>query len=211
MDDRIKVINLSKKFGDNQILDCITMRCGRGEIVGIIGRNGCGKTVLLKCICNLLRQDSVEIYLDGESNIDYLKKQKKMGILIESPAFLDQYTGIENLVMLYGILQSVSREKIVSLMKHLGLDSSLKIPVSKYSLGMKQKLAIAQAIMEDQEILLLDEPTNGLDIESVHMLRNLLLELKKRGVTILLTSHSKEDIDELCDRVYCMENGSVYE
>ena len=139
MDDRIKVINLSKKFGDNQ------------------------------------------------------------------------YTGIENLVMLYGILQSVSREKIVSLMKHLGLDSSLKIPVSKYSLGMKQKLAIAQAIMEDQEILLLDEPTNGLDIESVHMLRNLLLELKKRGVTILLTSHSKEDIDELCDRVYCMENGSVYE
>lgn len=211
MDDRIKVINLSKKFGDNQILDCITMRCGRGEIVGIIGRNGCGKTVLLKCICNLLRQDSGEIYLDGESNIDYLKKQKKMGILIESPAFLDQYTGIENLVMLYGILQSVSREKIVSLMKHLGLDSSLKIPVSKYSLGMKQKLAIAQAIMEDQEILLLDEPTNGLDIESVHMLRNLLLELKKRGVTILLTSHSKEDIDELCDRVYCMENGSVYE
>lgn len=206
----INVNSISKKFGSRLVLDHVTLQCGKGEIVGIIGRNGCGKTVLLKCICGLLRQDSGEIYIDGKRNNEYFREGKKLGILIETPSFLEHYTGIVNLEMLYGIQQAVSREKIISYMKYLGLDPDLKIPVSKYSLGMKQKLAIVQAVMEEQEIILLDEPTNGLDLESVTVLRRFLLELKERGRTILLASHSKEDVDRLCDRLYRMENGKLY-
>ena len=206
-DKNIKVKDVCKYFGKTQVLDHVNMECRQGEITGIIGRNGAGKTVLFKIICGLLSLDSGEILINGIKRERQADVLPSVGIIIEEPAFLKKYSGIKNLEYLYMINNKNNRQYLESIMGKVGLDPKSKKHVGKYSMGMRQRLAIAQSIMEEPEFLVLDEPFNGLDIHGVNEMRELFLELKKRGKVILIASHNSEDINILCDNVYSMESG----
>lgn len=206
-DKNIKVKDVCKYFGKTQVLDHVNMECRQGEITGIIGRNGAGKTVLFKIICGLLSLDSGEILINGIKREKQADVLPSVGIIIEEPAFLKYYSGIKNLEYLYMINHKNNRQYLESIMEKVGLDPKSKKHVGKYSMGMRQRLAIAQSIMEEPEFLVLDEPFNGLDSHGVNEMRELFLELKKRGKVILIASHNSEDINILCDNVYSMESG----
>lgn len=206
-DKNIKVKDVCKYFGKTQVLDHVNMECRQGEITGIIGRNGAGKTVLFKIICGLLSLDSGEILINGIKRERQADVLPSVGIIIEEPAFLKNYSGIKNLEYLYTINNKNNRRYLESNMEKVGLDPKSKKHVGKYSMGMRQRLAIAQSIMEEPEFLILDEPFNGLDSHGVNEMRELFLELKKRGKVILIASHNSEDINILCDNVYSMESG----
>lgn len=205
----IKVIGANKFFGKTRALADVNLECGQGEITGIIGRNGAGKTVLFKAICGFVTLDSGEILVNGR------KRQTDMlpsaGIIIEEPAFLKNYSGMQNLEYLYLLNHKKNRPYLETVLEKVGLDAKSKKHVGKYSMGMRQRLAIAQAIMEDPAFLILDEPFNGLDNQGVEEIRNLLLALKKEGKVILLASHNSEDIRILCNQVYKMEAGRLTE
>ncbi len=198
MDDILTVSKLDKSFGDKKILDQVDLHVGRREIVGIIGRNGAGKTVLFKCICNLILPDSGSISCMAE----------KIGAIIEEPGFLPQYSGLHNLRYL-AMLSGMRNVDFESLLTIVGLSDAGNKKVGKYSLGMKQRLGIAQAIMEKPDFLILDEPMNGLDNRGVEEIRQLLLNLQKKGVSILMASHNREDIEQLCCRTYQMDGGRI--
>ena len=206
-DKNIKVKDVCKYFGKTQVLDHVNMECRQGEITGIIGRNGAGKTVLFKIICGLLSLDSGEILINGIKRERQADVLPSVGIIIEEPAFLKNYSGIKTLEYLYTINNKNNRRYLESNMEKVGLDPKSKKHVGKYSMGMRQRLAIAQSIMEEPEFLILDEPFNGLDSHGVNEMRELFLELKKRGKVILIASHNSEDINILCDNVYSMESG----
>lgn len=206
-DKNIKVKDVCKYFGKTQVLDQVNMECRQGEITGIIGRNGAGKTVLFKIICGLLSLDSGEILINGIKRERQADVLPSVGIIIEEPAFLKYYSGIKNLEYLYMINHKNNRQYLESIMEKVGLDPKSKKHVGKYSMGMRQRLAIAQSIMEEPDFLVLDEPFNGLDSHGVNEMRELFLELKKRGKVILIASHNSEDINILCDNVYSMESG----
>ena len=206
-DKNIKVKDVCKYFGKTQVLDHVNMECRQGEITGIIGRNGAGKTVLFKIICGLLSLDSGEILINGIKRERQADVLPSVGIIIEEPAFLKKYSGIKNLEYLYMINHKNNRQYLESIMEKVGLDPKSKKHVGKYSMGMRQRLAIAQSIMEEPEFLVLDEPFNGLDSHGVNEMRELFLELKKRRKVILIASHNSEDINILCDNVYSMESG----
>jgi ABC-2 type transport system ATP-binding protein len=201
----IEIKNVSKSFKNHKVLKDVSLICPSGEITGITGHNGSGKTVLFKCICGLLHTDQGKITVDGQQ----IGKRmiKNAGVIIENPAFLDGETGFRNLDYLYRINNRRDKNAVREAIEKVGLDPELKKKVKHYSLGMRQRLAIAQAIMENPDILILDEPMNGLDKKGVEEMRILFMELKEQGKTILLASHNKEDIDILCDQVYEMEMG----
>lgn len=205
----IEVKNGVKRFGEQQVLKEVSIQCESGHIYGIVGHNGSGKTVLFKCICGFMNLDNGEIIVDGT------KRSKKgailtgAGIIIEEPSFLKNVSGLRNLDILYRIKHGKDRAHLKNVMEKAGLNPDSKKQVGNYSMGMKQRLAIAQAIMENQEILILDEPMNGLDHKGVEEMRELFLNLKKEGKLILLASHNREDIDILCDEVYEMEMGEL--
>jgi len=206
-DKNIKVKDVCKYFGKTQVLDHVNMECRQGAITGIIGRNGAGKTVLFKIICGLLSLDLGEILINGIKRERQADVLPSVGIIIEEPAFLKYYSGIKNLEYLYMINNKNNRQYLESIMGKVGLDPKSKKHVGKYSMGMRQRLAIAQSIMEEPDFLVLDEPFNGLDSHGVNEMRELFLELKKRGKVILIASHNSEDINILCDNVYSMESG----
>lgn len=207
----IEINNVSLRLGKKEILKNINLQMYRGKIYGLIGNNGSGKTMLMRCICGFLRPTEGEIIADGKvvgKNIDYLNGA---GIILENPGFIGYYSGLKNLKLLASISSRVSEEKIRKTMQMCGLDPDLKLSVKKYSMGMRQRLGIAQAIMEDQPILILDEPMNGLDKHGVADIRKLLAKLKTEERLILLSSHNREDIDILCDEVYQMDDGFMTE
>ena len=208
-DKNIKVKDVCKCFGKTQVLNHVNMECNQGEITGIIGRNGAGKTVLFKIICGLLSLDSGEIVINGTKREKQADVLPSVGIIIEEPAFLKNYSGIKNLEYLYMINNKNNRPYLESIMDKVGLDPKSKKHVGKYSMGMRQRLAIAQSIMEEPDFLVLDEPFNGLDNHGVDEMRELFLELKKSGKIILIASHNSEDINILCDHVYSMESGNL--
>lgn len=203
----IQVNNVSKKFKSQVVLKDITLQCRKGRIYGFVGYNGSGKTVLFKCICGLLYVDEGEIRVNGEK----IGREmiKNAGIIIEEPAFLGNESERKNLELLYMLRHKRDKKRIADVMQMLGLNSESKKTVRQYSLGMRQRLALAQALMEDPDILILDEPMNGLDRDGVNEIRQLLLKLKEQGKTILLASHNKEDIEVLCDEVFEMEHGKL--
>ncbi|MDE6759700.1 MAG: ATP-binding cassette domain-containing protein [Lachnospiraceae bacterium] len=205
----IQINDLSLSIKGHPILSNVNMAMYEGNIYGLVGNNGSGKTMLMKCVCGFIKPTLGEVIVNGEvigKDIDYIKET---GIIIENPGFIMYYSGIKNLKMLSEISGKVDITKIRKTMETCGLNPDLKLPVKKYSLGMKQRLGIAQAIMEDQSILILDEPMNGLDKDGIAVIRNLLLDMKKRGKLILLASHNREDIDVLCDEVFDVEKGQV--
>lgn len=205
----IEVSNVTKKFGDDTVLRNINIRFEEGRIYGIVGRNGSGKTVLLKLIAGFLRVSDGQIRVYGKEVGKDKDFSEKIGLIIENPGFLSGYTGYKNLEFLAGIRNMISKKEIRDSMERVGLDPDCRKKVGKYSLGMKQRLAIAQAIMEDPKILILDEPMNGLDDEGVEDIRKMLLQLKEDGKTVLLASHDREDIEILCDEVYEMNRGRL--
>lgn len=205
----IEVGNLSLQIKDKKILSKINLRLEDGNIYGLSGNNGCGKTMLMKCICGFVKPTERTVTADHKiigKDTDYLKDA---GIIIENPGFVPYYTGLKNLKLLAGIRGKADVGHLESVMRRCGLDPKLKLSVKKYSLGMRQRLGIAQAVMEDQQYLILDEPMNGLDKHGVSDIRELLLEMRKQGKLIILASHNKADIDILCDKVYEMDDGSI--
>ena len=191
------------------ILNDVSVAFERGKIHGLIGRNGSGKTMLMKCICGFIHPTSGSIHVNGKEigkDIDY---PENMGIIIETPGFISRYSGRKNLKVLAELNNKIKLEVINDSMSKLGLDPELTIPVRKYSLGMRQRLGLAQAIMEDPDIMILDEPMNGLDKRGVSDVRELLMNLRGQGKTIILASHSSEDIALLCDKTYEIENGAL--
>lgn len=203
------VKNVSKTFKENCVLDAVSFQCESGKICGIVGYNGSGKTVLMKCILGLLKYDSGTIEYDGRiigKDVDMLPN---CGAIIEEPGFLNDKSAYYNLKFLYELRQHPNKEHIYKTLEQVGLPPEMKKHVGKFSLGMKQRLAIAQAIMEDPSILLLDEPMNGLDKNGVSQMRDLFIGLRDMNKTILLASHNQNDIDILCDYVFEIENGQL--
>lgn len=203
----INVVNLKMRFGEELVLKGINRDFEAGKIHGIVGNNGSGKTVLMKCICGFLMPTEGMVKVGGKvigKDVDF---PEDVGIIIETPGFLPGITGVKNLKILASLKRKIKEPQIREAIEKVGLDPDLKKPVSKYSLGMRQRLGIAQAIMEDPSILILDEPFNGLDKNGVLQMRELIKELKKEGKTIILASHNQTDIDELCDSVCEMDAG----
>lgn len=203
----IRVDHAVKKFKETTALDDVSLFLEKNKIHGIIGRNGSGKTVLFKCICGFMKLDSGEITVNGK-RVKPAAAQE-MGVIIENPGFIGSMSGFKNLKLLASIQRKISDETIRDTMRLVGLDPDSRKHVRKYSLGMRHRLGIAQAIMEDPEILILDEPMNGLDKQGVEEIRKLLLRLKEQGKTILLSSHYAEDIKVLCDTVHEMDGGKL--
>ena len=208
MDNIIEVKNVSKNFRETRALDNISLDFERGKIHGIIGRNGSGKTVLMKCICGFITPTSGEVLVNGEK-VRPSKAQENIGLIIETPGFIGGKSGLRNLQYLLRLRGKSDRSTVENAMRAVGLDPANKKPVRKYSLGMRQRLGIAQAIMENPELLILDEPMNGLDNQGVEDMRGLFAELRERGKTILLASHSNEDTWALCDTVCELDHGRV--
>lgn len=209
MDSAIIIEDLHKSFGKEEILHGISRKFETGKIHGIIGNNGSGKTVMMKCICGFLRPDQGHVWVGGKEIGKDIDFPDDLGIIIETPGFLPRATGISNLKLLASLRGIADEERIRQTVIRVGLDPGLRKPVSKYSLGMRQRLGIAQAIMEDPFLLILDEPFNGLDKYGVAQIRSLIKELREEGKTIILASHNQTDIDELCDTVCEMDAGSM--
>ena len=207
METCIEVQNVVKRFRDQVVLKNVSISIEKGQIHGIVGRNGSGKTVLFKCICGLMHPEEGVILVNGKRVGRDVDMPEDIGAIIEAPGFLPNYSGYKNLRFLANIRRKIGKEEILNVLKTVGLDPESRKHVEKYSLGMRQRLGIAQAIMEDPEILILDEPMNGLDNAGVQDIRALLLELKAQGKTILLASHNHEDIAALCDTVHEMDGG----
>ena len=202
----IELRNVSKRFGKAEIIKQINADFETGKITGIVGNNGSGKTVLFKMICGLMLPTQGEITVNGErigKDVDF---PSSIGIIIETPGFINWQSGYQNLEELAVLKNKIGKTKIRETLLQVGLDPDDKKHVGKYSLGMRQRLGIAQAIMENPDVLILDEPMNGLDKHGVEEIRQLLLQLKE-DKTILLASHNPADIELLCDDIYEMDNG----
>lgn len=205
----IEVNNLFLTIKKVPILVDINTSFERGKIHGLIGRNGSGKTMLMKCICGFVKPTNGTITVDGKRIGKDCDFPENTGIIIETPGFIPYYSGYKNLKLLADLRKKITADDIRNTMKTVGLDPELKRHVRKYSLGMRQRLGLAQAIMENPDLLILDEPMNGLDKDGVKDMRQYLLDLKAQGKTILIASHSAEDIDVLCDTVCEMDKGTL--
>lgn len=205
----ILIENVSKIFKDEEVLHDINLSMERGKVYGFAGNNGSGKTVLMKCICGFLPVSKGTIKVNGLTIGVDRDFPENIGVIIETPGFLPHLSGQRNLEILANLNNKISMGHIRDALLKVGLSPDLKKQVSKYSLGMRQRLGIAQAIMEEPDLLILDEPFNGLDKYGVEDIRNVLLELKAQGKTIILSSHNSLDIKILCDQVYEMDGGEI--
>lgn len=202
----IIVEHVYKSFGKEHVLRDVTFSIPPGKIYGVVGNNGSGKTVLMKCICGFMHADRGKIVVNGKQVGRECDFPKELGVIIETPGFLPYLSGYRNLKILADLKAQIGKAEIRDTLLKVGLNPDMKKPVAKYSLGMRQRLGIAQAIMEDPKVLILDEPFNGLDKAGVAEMRTLLLSLKEKGKAILLASHNAQDIKMLCDDVHDMED-----
>lgn len=207
----IEIIQIEKKIKGSIILDNISLSLEKGQIYGFWGRNGSGKTMLFRAISGLINVDKGQIIVFGKTLHKEISFPESMGVIIESPSFWNDYTGFNNLKVLASIKNLISDNEIKDALIRVGLDPKDSRSVRKYSLGMKQRLGIAQAIMEKPDLIILDEPTNALDDDGIVQIRNILLEEKKRGATILIASHNKDDLKILADYSYKMSDGKLDE
>ena len=207
MDAMIEVQNVNKSFGEEHVLKDVSHSFEAGKIHGIVGNNGSGKTVLMKCICGFLKPDSGTIFVNHKQVGRDTDFPEDIGIIIETPGFLPHLSGTQNLKILASLKKKANDYTIRAVLEQVGLDPDMKKPVGKYSLGMRQRLGFAQALMEDPSLLILDEPFNGLDKHGVVHIRNVIKGLRTEGKTVILASHNQVDIDELCDTVCEMDAG----
>ena len=205
----IQLDSVSKHYRHENVLSEITLHFTGRVIYGLVGPNGCGKTTLMRCICGFTRPSSGTVTVLGKRIGKDCDFAPSTGIIIETPGFLPHENARRNLTMLAGISGKASRERVDEVIRLVGLEPEEKKPVGKYSLGMRQRLAIAQAILEDPQILILDEPFNGLDQDGITNIHALLQTLKEQGKCILLASHSATDIAQACDVVYAFHQGRL--
>ena len=205
----IEISHLTKKFKEAVVLNDISMTLEDARIYGFVGRNGSGKTMLMKHILGFVCPTSGTVSIDGKQIGRDIDIPQNVGAIIENPGFLPEYSGLKNLKLLAGIRRKASVQEIRRSIELVGLDPDDKKHVGKYSLGMRQRLGLAQALMEDPEILLLDEPMNGLDDHGVEEIRQILLQQKEKGKLIVIASHNKEDIDLLCDEIFRFDHGNL--
>ncbi|MBP0984527.1 MAG: ABC transporter ATP-binding protein [Oscillospiraceae bacterium] len=206
----IELKNISKEFKNKRIFSGVNITVETGKCVGIIGENGCGKSVLMKLICGFSKPDSGEVIIDGEKLGEHRDFIQNCGVIINSPDFIGHYTGFENLMLLASIRKKIGKIEVLDVLKKVGLDAAAKTKYKNYSLGMKQRLRLAQAIMENPDYLILDEPMNALDTEGIAIADSIINEYHSLGRTILITSHNANDLERHCDYVLKVENGSVY-
>lgn len=205
----IALDKVSLRIKKTEILKGISAEFDDGQIHGIVGRNGSGKTMLMKCICGFVRPTGGKVTINDKVVGKDMDFPDNMGIIIENPGFIPYYSGLKNLKELAALNKKVNTEQIQKYMEMVGLEPGLRRPVKKYSLGMRQRLGIAQAIMENPSILMLDEPFNGLDIDGVEQMRKVMLRLKAEGKNVILASHNTEDIEILCDTVHEIKKGHM--
>lgn len=203
------VNSINKSIRGKTILSDVSMCLKSGNIYGFAGRNGSGKTMLFRALSGLMRIDSGSILLNGKTLHKDFSVLPSLGIILENAGLYPDLTGVENLFYLADLTKRVGREEVIHAISRVGLDSEDKRVYKKYSLGMKQRLAIAQAIMEKPDVIMLDEPTNSLDESGMEEIRKVILEEKERGALILVASHNKEDIRILADELYRVEGGRV--
>ena len=207
MTNAIELVDLCKTFGQDEVLKHVTRTFEAGKIHGVVGNNGSGKTVMFKCICGFLQPTSGKVLVQGKQIGKDVDFPEDLGLIIETPGFLPQLSGLRNLEILASLKKKIGLKEVAAVIRRVGLDPLSTKPVGKYSLGMRQRLGIAQAIMEDPSLLILDEPMNGLDKHGVAEMRALFQSLATDGRTILLASHNIGDIDALCDTVCEMDAG----
>ena len=205
----VEVQGLYKQFGRQTVLQDVSFQLESGKIHGLVGDNGSGKSVLLKCLCGILPWERGVIRIQGKEMHPGKGTPPLLGLVIEHPGFIGSMSGWRNLKYLAGIRGIAGDAQIKASLEQVGLLHEAKKPVKKYSLGMRQKLAIAQALMEAPDIYFMDEPFNGLDKTSTAAIQKLFMELRAQGKTFLLVSHHPSDISSLCDDVYAIENGSI--
>lgn len=204
----IKITNASKKIGQNYVLKDINLTLASGKVYGFIGENGSGKTMLFRAICGLITLTQGQIQI-GDLLLDGNKVYKDIGLLLENPSFIGDLSGFDNLAMISSIRNIIDKDRIIEVLQKVGLEKSMKKLYKEYSLGMKQRLGIANAIMENPKVLIFDEPTIALDKDGVACLIKIIKEEKDNGKTILISSHEREIIEDLCDEVYFMKDGII--
>ena len=205
----IRVEGVSKSFQDIKVLSGVNLEINKGSTVGIVGANGSGKSVLFKVICGFTAPDQGRVYVRGKQIGKDIDFPENVGVFINAPGYIGLYSGFKNLKFLADINRKIGNAEIKAAMKLVGLDPELKTKVANYSLGMKQKLGIAQAIMEGQDILVLDEPFNALDYQTYNDMKEIVLRLKAENKTMMLTSHNYEDLESLCDELYIIQGGHL--
>lgn len=205
----IEIKDVTKRFQDKTVLDSVNATFEPGAIHGVIGRNGSGKTILLKCICGFARYDSGTIALDSQVIGKDIEMPRSLGCIIETPGFIPHLSGYKNLLYLASLRAAADTKAIEDAMETVGLDPFDRKRVGKYSLGMRQRLAIAQAVMEDPALLVLDEPLSGIDKAGTQSLRRFLRGLCRDDRTVIMASHNSEDIDRLCDTVHEIDDGHL--
>ena len=207
--NELKLINVCKNFGKKEVLKGISLNIRSHQVIGLVGENGCGKTVLMKIMIGLMKASKGQVIYNDKllkRDMDYLPS---VGFIIENPCFFNELNGYENLKLLADIRKKISDKELLAWLEKVGLND-INYKVDDYSLGMKQRLALAQALMEDEEVLILDEPTNSLDEKSVELFHQLIKEEKDKGKIIIISSHNKYDIEKLSDEVYRIRQGNLY-
>lgn len=201
--------NVTKTIRGKTVLQGVTLSMEAGRVTGLRGINGSGKTMLLRLLAGLIHPTEGRITIDGKTLGTDMEFPPSMGLLIENPAFLGQYTGAENLEMLASLHQNVTKEDVRALLEKVGLAADGDTKYRKYSLGMKQRLGIAGAILGKPELLLLDEPTNALDTKGVELLRGIIQEERQRGAAVVVACHDAAFLESVSDEIYCLENGQL--
>jgi ABC-2 type transport system ATP-binding protein len=209
--EQIQVQNATKILKGRTVLDNVNLTLEKGGVYGFFGSNGSGKTMLFRAVCGLIRLTSGEINIFGKKIGREESFPENLGVIIETVGFWAEYTGLKNLKMLASIQHKIGEDEVRTAISRVGLDPNDKRTYRKYSLGMKQRLAVAQAVMEHPDLLVLDEPTNALDEDGVALIRNVILEENKRGATVLIASHNKEDLLKLCGKQFKMAEGRLKE
>lgn len=207
----IQLQNVTKRIKENTVLDNVSYTFKSGFVYGLYGQNGSGKTMLLRAISGLINLDSGSIFIDGEKLHDKIEFPPETGIVIENMELLPECSAKRNLQMLVKIKNIADEKDIIFSLERVGLDPDSDKKVKKFSLGMKQRLNIAQAIFENQKIILLDEPTNALDEDAVQLIYKIIREEKSRGATIIVATHHKEDLKEVCDVILKIAEGKIVE
>ncbi len=205
----ISLDRVSKSFSHHHILQEVSLGVEAGTTVGIVGANGSGKSVLFKLVCGFVTPDSGQVAVRGKPLGKDRDFPENVGVLINAPGFIGLYTGLQNLRYLAGIRGVIGDKEIRGAMQKVGLDAENRTKVEHYSQGMKQKLAIAQAIMENQDILILDEPFNALDHKTYNDIKEIIRILQAEGKTIMMTSHNFEDLETLCTQIYALDDGRL--
>lgn len=206
----LKCDNLKKQVKENLIVENISFSINRGDVIGLLGPNGAGKTTIIKLILGLIKITEGTVKINGyDIKNDFVKAIEKVGAIVESPDLYMYLSGYDNLKLTANNYKNISKDRIDEVVKIVGLQNRIKDKVSTYSLGMRQRLGIAEAIINNPELLILDEPTNGLDIEGTIEIRNLIKSLSEQGIAILISSHNLTEIDNLCNRIIAIKNGKL--